>query len=166
MAEEKVLAKLARLRNDTDGKVVFMWDGVPIIFRPHEEKDLALGIAGHFVGGHLVGTLTPEQFKDNRMYVKAVNKEKNRVLDLLPLSPEQRLTAVHPLSVVEIIDPNEAVKDITRDLASAPVMMDIPQTEQPFASVLPDVLPDVGPSEEADLLKEAAEFKAAQKVKK
>jgi hypothetical protein len=154
MAEvaEKKMPKVARVKNMTDRNLLYKMDGMPYIFRPGEEKDLELPIAGHFVGGHRVGLIDPTD-------VRAVEDEEERVLAALPLSEEQRLLKPDPpLKVLEIIDPNLISFDEPAPVEAGSSYVE-EQGEKPFAVLTPG-----SASEEDEILAEA--FKAKSEAKK
>lgn len=159
MSETKQLTKIARLKNISTGNLVYKHDGIPYVFRPDEEKDLPIDIAAHFVGTHIVGLIdmaSPDAEKD-------VEAEQQRILDYLPLTPEQRLAGGPlPLIMVEIIDPNNLpeVEQGPIELASSAV------PEAPGETPFPTLTAERSPIKADEILTAAAKVKAEAKDKK
>lgn len=140
MAEEKKMPLIAVLRNQSEEKVVFKWDGFPYIWNPGEPMKVPVEIAGHFIGEDKVGRL--EDTSPN-----GLAREKERVLDLIP---KDKRDGPHPLILVEIIDPNIEMAAKKTEFVSEPVP-ERAEGEKPFASLDSEEKP----KEEPDLVAEA-----------
>ncbi len=156
--EEKQLPKQARVQNTTDRTLVYKYDGLPIIFRPGEEKDMSVELAGHFLGGHRVGLIDP----DDRIAIEA---ETLRVLNMQPISEEARLKRPDPpLKLIEIVDPNVVIEQqVSAPVNVQQVIEETSAGEQAFASIRKEVPAPVDPD---TVLAEATKAKSEAKEKK
>jgi hypothetical protein len=141
MAEGKRFPKQATLRNTTDEQQVFLYDGLPYIFRPNQEiTGLPLEVAGHFIGVHKVGLqIRPGVENDER----AIQGEEKRVRDAMPVDHTPGMVdenVKHPLILVEVIDPNVLVDEVTQIISTPVVEKD---SEPEFADLTDEAMPVV-----------------------
>lgn len=143
MAEEAKRWPLqVTLRNRTDQTQLFLWDGMPYVFKPKQEiTGIPQEIAGHFIGRHLVGLPVVPKMEDTEKSLLAEDARVKGMLGIDHTPPHANDEIEHPLMFVETVDPNLNMAAATQVL-STPVIEK--EAEPQFADLKeqPKVTPD------------------------